>query len=163
VTKWLAKANDDVLSHCHCVHPIAAGPGQLDCPWCGCGWLISCVQCNKVFTFAEVVDVDRTYRDLCVADFRSKGFEFDEADVAHAAAWMADAVAPLALGEIVVYLDGVYFPLDERDVMFAGVFAAHDLPRLPHAEAVAAPALLVETLGNARYWIDRGLPDRNDE
>jgi hypothetical protein len=162
VTKWLAKANDDVLSHCRCDHAIAAGPGQLDCPWCGCGWLISCVHCRKAFTFAEVVDVDRTYRELCTADFGSKGIELDEADLNDAAAWMADAVASLRLGEIVVYLDGVYFPLEERDVQFDGAFAAHDLPRLPHAEAIARPGVLLEKLGDKRYWYDREHPHRGD-
>jgi hypothetical protein len=163
MAKWLAKANDDVLSHCRCAHAIAAGPTQLDCPWCGCGWLISCVQCRKAFTFAEVVEVDRTYRDLCAADFRSQGIEIDEGELIDAAGWMADAVAPLQLGERVVYLDGVYFLVDECDVQFDGAFATHDLVRMPHAEALESSGVLNETLGKSRYWLERERPDRHDD
>lgn len=52
--KFFFKADDDVLSHCTCTDAPAQSSSQLDCPWCGCGWLISCATCGKAFTFAEV-------------------------------------------------------------------------------------------------------------
>ena len=55
MVKYIAKANNDVLSHCQCADTLAAGPAQLDCPWCGCGWLFSCIKCRKAFTFGRVV------------------------------------------------------------------------------------------------------------
>ncbi len=56
--KFLFKANDDVLSYCSCVGEPAMSTGQLDCPWCGCGWLISCAKCGKAFTYAVVRETD---------------------------------------------------------------------------------------------------------
>jgi hypothetical protein len=116
VTKYLAKANNDVLSFCTCEKPLAAGPSQLDCPWCGCGWLICCLDCGKAFVFAEVVDVDRTYDDIVGADFRRRGYDLPADEIEGLAQWMAEAMEPLHLGDVVVYLDGCYFPVHERDI-----------------------------------------------
>lgn len=76
---------------------------------------------------------------------------------------MAEAVASFRIGEIVVYLDGIYLPRFERDLQFDGAFAAHDLASLPHADAIATPGLLQERLGDSRYWSDRELPGRNSD
>jgi hypothetical protein len=52
---YLCKDNDDLISHCTCREALVAPPGQADCPWCGCGWLFSCLSCRKAFTFARAV------------------------------------------------------------------------------------------------------------
>jgi hypothetical protein len=46
---YLRKANDDFVSHCKCpkADSLISSPGQMDCPWCGCGWLFICSRCNK--------------------------------------------------------------------------------------------------------------------
>lgn len=160
MAKHLVKANDDVLSHCKCAASLAAGPGQLDCPWCGCGWLISCMDCRKAFTFARVTEVDMTYRDLAARDLAARGFDADEEDVAEWAKWLEEALAPLPIGAIVVYLDGHYLPVDARDIDIEGDFAAHQFAQLPHALALDDPSQLRATLGNTGYWLERELPDR---
>ena len=65
---YITKANDNVLSHCTCKGVIASGPAQMDCPWCGCGWLITCMNCRKAFTFARVIELDSTYEDIAAED-----------------------------------------------------------------------------------------------
>src|SRR5262249_18861030 len=52
---YLRKANNDLVSHCACAQAdaLVTAPSQMDCPWCGCGWLFICSRCRKAFTFAE--------------------------------------------------------------------------------------------------------------
>jgi hypothetical protein len=64
------------------------------------------------------------------------------------------------VGDIVVYLDGSYWTADSTEVAFDGLYASHNLERLPHAEALSDPAHLDRMLGNPRYWLDRERPDR---
>jgi len=163
MAKYLVKASNAVLSHCNCDAPLAAGPGQLDCPWCGCGWLISCIECRKAFTFATVVDVDLTYREIATRDLVNRGHDLAdvEDDIPGAAEWLEAAMAPLPLGATVVYLDGGYFVVDETDIEFEGWFARHRLARLPHAKALQEPALLDAEMGDKSYWLERELPDRD--
>lgn len=160
MAKWLAKANDSVISYCTCEHSLAAMPGQLDCPWCGCGWLISCAKCDKAFTYAQVVEVDRSYLDLARSEFGSDEVELSE--IEDLAGWMERAVEPFQFGDIIVYLDGAYLRVDEQDVRFEGWFAEHDLATLPHAGAITK-ADIDDVLGLPAYWFDRELPDRNDQ
>ncbi|RYG18110.1 hypothetical protein EON82_23035 [bacterium] len=162
MTKYIAKANNDVLSHCTCEGEIAAGPNQLDCPWCGCGWLISCMKCSKTFTFARVIDVDRTYEDIVAEDFARRGVEASDEEIDEGAEWMAEAFADLTVGDIVVYLDGAYFSLGTKNFVYDGWFAQHEFDQLPHAVALVSPAALRETLGDKEYWIERELVDEEE-
>jgi hypothetical protein len=159
-SKWLAKANDEVISYCACNHAVAATPGQLDCPWCGCGWLIPCAHCRKSFTYAQVVEFDRSYSDLARVNLADH--EAEESEIEDLASWMERAVARFRCGDVVVYLDGAYHHHAERDLRFEGWFAEHDLPVLPHAEARTRNDL-DGVLGKAAYWFDRELPDRSGE
>lgn len=159
VVKYITKANNDVLSHCQCTDQVAAGPAQLDCPWCGCGWLISCMKCRKAFTFARVVDVDRSYADIVREDFASRGSDVDEDEVRHGAEWMADAFADLTVGDTVVYLDGSYLLVGTTNFAYDGWHAQHDFDRLPHATALEQPDALRSTLGVRQYWDERELVD----
>ena len=68
---YLVKANDDLVSHCQCEQGIIAEPGQVGCPWCGCGWLFSCIKCRKAFTFATAVEIDKTWEELAREDLYS--------------------------------------------------------------------------------------------
>lgn len=45
-TIYLIKDNDDLCSHCACETAYITFPPQMDCPWCGCGWLFSCTACR---------------------------------------------------------------------------------------------------------------------
>jgi len=159
--KFLFKANDDVLSFCACEGQPAMSSGQLDCPWCGCGWMISCSKCTKSFTFAEVRETDIPLIELDRREAVARGLtDVSEQDIAEWAEGMADAFAGFEAGDIVVYLDGHYWHRDSVDIDFDGYFACHRLPRLPHVEALTDPPLLVRILGDVDYWIDRELPDR---
>jgi hypothetical protein len=162
MAKWIAKANDDVLSHCRCEAPLAGTPGQLDCPWCGCGWLISCAVCRRAFAYGRVVEIEQTTQQFIADDYARRGFKSVTADeIKQDAAFTEDMLAPFGVGEIVVYLDGLFVALHERDVSFTGIFAKHRLDTLPHAAALQTPATLRETLGDKRYWLDRERPDRD--
>lgn len=60
---YLRKANDGFVSHCKCdkADALISSPSQMDCPWCGCGWLFICSRCCKAFTFVEAVQVDESW------------------------------------------------------------------------------------------------------
>ena len=40
-TIYLEKDNDQLVSFCSCEPAYITYPPQLDCPWCGCGWLFT--------------------------------------------------------------------------------------------------------------------------
>jgi len=160
--KYIAKANNDGISHCACSAPLASAPGQLDCPWCGCGWLICCTECGKAFTYGKVVEVDATYEGLIRADYERRGFDdITDDEIQDEARMMADILAGFAIGETIIYLDGCYLPLAQAPIAFDGVFASHSFDRLPHADALQAPERLSAALGVKSYWLAREKPDRD--
>lgn len=160
-TKFFFKANNDVLSHCSCENVPAMSTGQLDCPWCGCGWMISCSKCTKSFVFAEVRETDLTLMELGRAEVRSRGLKnISDADIAEWAGGMRTTLDYFEVGDVVVYLDGNYWAVDAEKIDFDGYHAHHELDRLPHVEALADPASLNRILGDPQYWYDRELPDR---
>ncbi len=159
MVRYIAKANNDVISDCKCADALAAGPAQLDCPWCSCGWLLTCIKCRKDFTFGRVVDVDRSYASIVREDFTNRGEAASEDEVTDGAEWMAEALADLKIGDTVVYLDGSYLPLDTTNFAYDGWHAQHDFDRLPHAVALEHPNALRETLGVKSYWDERELVD----
>lgn len=126
---------------------------------CGCGYLIGCIKCRKTFTFARVVDVDRSYADIVREDFTARGAAFDDEDVENGAEWMAAALADTAVGDIVVYLDGAFLRLDTTNFAYDGWFAQHDFDQLPHAQALKQPTALQDTLGDKEYWLERELTE----
>ena len=163
VAKYLEKANNDTLSFCQCQTALASTPSQLDCPWCGCGYLISCTYCRKAFTYARVVEIDMTYDDLVAADRRRGGYGIDVEVVQDQADWLASVMQAFEIGDTVVYFDGYYLKLDAADLELEGLFANHSLDRLPHDRARTDPAILNDTLGNVEYWLKRERPDRDEE
>ncbi|MES3085052.1 hypothetical protein [Sphingomonas faeni] len=160
MAKYLEKANNETLSFCQCEHALASIPGQLDCPWCGCGYLIPCTYCRKSFTYARVVEIDLSYVEIVTADRARGGYDTAIDVVQSQADWLADVMQDFELGDIVVYFDGCYLKLGDDDIDLVGLFANHSLARLPHHEALSAPAALVATLGDVQYWLTRERPDR---
>ena len=159
--KFLFKANNDVLSFCECENEPAMSEGQLDCPWCGCGWMIACSKCSKSFVFAEVRETDIPLMELGWRDAAARGSKsVTQADIADWAEDMADLLDHFEVGDIVVYLDGGYFTVDSADVQFDGFYASHKLDRLPHAEALEDAGHLKAMLGDRQYWLDRELPEQ---
>lgn len=162
--KYLAKANDNVISHCKCEAPLASPPGQLDCPWCGCGWMICCTKCGKAFVFGKVVEADATYESLIRADYAQRGYSsVTDEEIQNDARMMEEMLAPFAVGETVIYLDGCYFSLGEAPIEFEGLYASHKLDRLPHAVAIEQPNYLRQILGDTAYWFERERPDRQQD
>jgi hypothetical protein len=160
--KFFFKANDDVLSHCTCVDPPAMSTGQLDCPWCGCGWLIPCAECGRSFTFAVVRETDTPLIEFArrEAERRGIGDHVTEEDMQEWAQGMAETLDVFDEGDIVVYLDGGYWTVDSTQIEFEGYFASHKFDVLPHAVALTNPPHLRRVLGDSKYWFDRELPDR---
>lgn len=159
--KFLFKANNDVLSHCACDGEPAMSTTQLDCPWCGCGWLFSCSKCKKAFTYAVVKETDLSLVELGRREVESRGLtgKVTEDDIAEWAEAMAADINRFDIGQVVVYLDGTYFPVDAKDVSFDGYFAHHEFSTLPHADALEHPDALSQAFSDPQYWIERELAD----
>jgi hypothetical protein len=134
--------------------------GQLDCPWCGCGWLICCCNCLSAFTFAEVREADISLVELARREMKSRGLPVGEDEIAEWAQAMSELLDCFEIGDLVVYLDGSYWKADSTNIEFTGDFATHKLDRLPHFEALTDPPHLEAVLGNKDYWLARERPDR---
>jgi hypothetical protein len=162
LAKFLFKANDSVLSFCRCIGEPAMSTGQLDCPWCGCGWLIACSKCLRPFTFAEVRETDVPIAELGWREAKARGLSSNvtEEKIAEWAEGMIEALDPFDIGDIVIYLDGSYWTVDSTNIEFTGYFAKHQLERLPHAEALADESRLRAILGDKNYWLEREDADR---
>ncbi len=129
---YLEKANNDFVSHCSCETAYVSFPGQLDCPWCGCGWLFTCMDCRKAFTFANAIEVEQSWEQLAVRDITSKGgHPPDEDDVGEWVEAMKALHAEVELGQEYVYIDGMYVPSSADKVEFEGWYASHELAYVP--------------------------------
>ena len=150
---YLRKANDDLLSHCDCGDGRITSSPQADCPWCGCGWLFTCIGCRKAFSFAVGVELDMTWEELARADLAGLGLpEISESDVEEwvddMQGWLADVVP----GREYACLDGVLWERDARDVEFEGIYASHRFDRLPHLDVLAGKSAVGDVLGSVEYW-----------
>jgi hypothetical protein len=157
--KTLVKANNDLISHCACAAPIAT-TGQADCPWCGCGWLFTCVDCRKAFTFAKVALTDTSPVDLVRRDLTALGLSAEEIDgdeLAAEAEWMTDELDRLNVGDICVFMDGNILSVAEADIEIEGWFAKHSFDVLPQVAALSDPSVLDKTLKSLDYWLEREL------
>ncbi|MFK7820241.1 MAG: hypothetical protein AB8G99_16080 [Planctomycetaceae bacterium] len=160
--KFFFKSNQQLISHCECDNEPAMSTCQMDCPWCGCGWLFSCSKCSKAFTFAEVRETDLSLEQIAKREASTRGIQdsIGDDDIADWVLNMSQIVGEFEVGDQVVYIDGEYLKSDAESVEFDGYFAAHKFEKLPHAEALATnPDLLDEILGQPSYWFDRELPD----
>lgn len=153
---WLKKSRTDVCCHCRCTSGIVGGPGQLDCPWCGCGWMFFCIKCRKGFTFARAVRIKRSLDDLAAQDWRAMfGSEPSKKQLAPWSEWFRDLAADLEEGEEYVYLDGIVFPTHAKKVRFTGLHSRHALRALPQVLALSRPVLIETTLADPVYWSSR--------
>jgi len=155
----IAKANNDVISWCECAKTTAAYPGQLDCPWCGCGWLFSCSRCHKSFTFGRMVKAEKPLAQYAEAEIKSRGWDIDDALVEDWVSYHEFLAGYLSAGQEVVYLDGNVFSTDTTDLEFKGWYAHHQLAQMPHSQRTAEA--LESILGDTAYWTERELPDRD--
>lgn len=155
---FLAKASDDLISHCKCPDTFIGAPAQMDCPWCGCGWLFVCPQCRKVFTFARAEKCELTWEQLAHRDLDGKyGRQPTQEDVDEWIGFMQMLTRGLQLGTDYVYIDGWIFPTTETPLIFDGMHARHELAGVPQIAALSDRQSLAQTLGNRRYWDERKL------
>ena len=157
---YLKKANDDVISFCSCVDGRVTFPAQLDCPWCGCGWLFSCVTCRKAFTFAEGVQLEATWEEIAREDIRKRWEEEPtDDDVASWVESMKELLSGVRPGGRYVIIDGSVIAADSQGITFDGWHSHHDFASLPQIEALSDKSVLDEKLSNREYWQSTALPE----
>ncbi len=157
---YLVKANDDVISHCKCERTLIGAPAQMDCPWCGCGWLFLCPKCRKAFTFARAEEVDLTWEQLAHNDLDGKwGRNPSLQEVEQWIGFMKILLKDIEAGKQYAYIDGWVFSTERQDLRFEGWHARHELALVPQAAAVKDRALLDQTLGSEEYWHARAIQE----
>ena len=155
---FLAKGNNNLVSHCKCENPFISAPGQMNCPWCGCGWLFICPKCRKAFTFARATRCNMTREQLAHYDLDGKyGKQPTREDIAEWIGFMKMFTKDIQLGEEYAYLDGYAIPVSERNLQFDGIHALHDLEVVPQTAALQDRKWIENTIGNKNYWNDRKL------
>ena len=156
---YLTKSNNDFISHCNCEDVLIAYPGQMDCPWCGCGWLFSCGECRKAFTFATCIETDVPWEELARRDIISyrknnpKDPDADEIQI-----WiegMQSLLEGIEPGVEYVWFDGVVVPTDVAGLEYEGWYASHNLDFIPQKLALQDDAVSKDILENPEYWRSR--------
>ena len=159
---YLKKASDDVISHCSCGDGRITFPAQMDCPWCGCGWLFSCLTCRKAFTFAEGVELATTWEELARED--ENGRFHKEPSAEQIREWveaMKEILDGVMVGKRYAILDGTVFPADSKAIEFNGWHAHHRFDVLPQRKALHDRSVLEQTLASRHYWQENALPEED--
>lgn len=156
-TLWLVKDNNQFVSWCKCQNAPISRPNQMDCPWCGCGWLHSCLNCRKSFTFARAVLMEEKIQDLArrdVAIWRPK-LDLDSADGKESIRAWTDEMQQLSrevkLGSTYVYFDGHLIPADANGMAISGMHKTHNLEFVPQVRALTDPSARA-MLESVPYW-----------
>ena len=122
--------------------------------------LDSVSKCRKSFTFAEVRETDISLKKL--AEIDCEGYygnsNFSEEEIDNWVAQMEYHLEPLKVGDTVVYLDGHYIPIQTENVEIEGIYADHDIEKLPHVIAENADELR-SILSDSTYWLERAVED----
>lgn len=151
---FLVKDSDDLISWCRCEVGIAGSPGQLDCPWCGCGWLFTCVFCRKAFTFARAATLDHTYESLGRADLEGRwGRSPSDKDLAAWVDFMTRHLARLVRDQRYVYLDANYLRVADFPAEIDGMYARHAFDEAPQLTAMRDKSVFENVLANRDYWV----------
>jgi len=165
---YLTRASAEGVCFCSCPEALAVPPGvgQMACPWCGCGWLFSCVLCRKAFTFARVIETDLT--PLMLIDLDRLGYNRSRlAGPPNPALWALDQeidrrrrdvfesnhLRHLVVGEEYVYLDGLVLPAcpgPNVEIHAVGIYGNHHR-ELPQAVHRASPEAMRRALDRP-YW-----------
>ena len=131
----------------------------MDCPWCGCGWLFTCVTCRKAFAFAEGVEVDSTWEEIARQDLGGWSENPSSQDIKDWVEVMRELLADVEPHRQYVYLDGQIIPADVTKFVFDGWYAHHEFNSLPHVAAMNDKTLVEKLLANPDYWICNALAD----
>lgn len=150
---YLKKYNDDLISHCKCETAIAAYPPQMNCPWCGCGWLLTCIECRKAFTFAVGVELDTTWEELAKKDIGKRNhIEATQEDISSWVDSMKQILEDIEVGKSYVCLDGCIIPIDSKSVNIEGWMSKHEFDFVPHVKALEDRSIIDKYLSNSEYW-----------
>ena len=150
---YLQKYNDDLISHCKCETAIAAYPPQMNCPWCGCGWLLTCIECRKAFTFAVAVELNTTWEDLAKKDIEQRNHcVASDEDIFNWVESMKEIFADIELGKSYVCLDGYIIPTDAKQVDIEGWMSEHKFDFVPQVKALKDRSVIDNYLSNSEYW-----------
>jgi hypothetical protein len=150
---YLKKANNDFVSNCKCNDGRITYPPQMDCPWCGCGWLYTCISCRQAFSFAVGVELETTLEELATTDW--KGWGLQRVSKKNIASWVKDMkrlLADVKPGKIYACLDGKLIEKNARNIEFDGIYASHKFDRLPHTEALKDRGIEKRVLASTDYW-----------
>ncbi len=162
-TLYLERLNDEFVCWCKCERSLVSTPAQADCPWCGCGWLFTCITCGKAFTFARAVRVPETLDELVGRDLRTKyGEPPSDELLSNGVEWMEFLLQDVVPGQVYVYFDGLYVNADAPHVRHEGIYAEHDLPYVPQVRAMEDPQADARVLSDIGYWKKRRI-ERPDE
>lgn len=152
---YLRKANDDLVSHCKCdkVDALITTPGQMDCPWCGCGWLFICGRCLKAFTFAEGVEIDESWEETGDRTIRAHYRRDPEpGEVEEWVGFMKILLKEVQVGGKYVYFDGYVISATADGLAIEGWHSHHDLGFVPQVAAIHDPAVRDGLLSSREYW-----------
>jgi hypothetical protein len=162
---YLKKASDELVSHCTCDDAPITFPPQMDCPWCGCGWLFCCANCRKAFTFAVAVELHESWEATAMRDLgnRAPDFKPTEDDIAAWVEAMQELCSELEVGQEYVYLDGWFIPRNSEGIEVEGMHSYHELDCVPQVVALQDKAIVEEVLSNQEYWTKNEVPQDEDE
>lgn len=153
-TKYLVKAGEEFVCHCKCEKALVSNPTlvQMDCPWCGCGWLFCCMDCGKPFSFARVELVDSSLEELAKRNLIAFGVEATTEAVVAWVELMRMLTENLDVGQELVYLDGTLVPVTESDFEFEGIHKTHRFHNVPHLDVLNGRTTVDQVLGSLDYW-----------
>ena len=162
---YLKKASNELVCHCTCYNAPITFPPQMDCPWCGCGWLFCCANCRKAFTFAVAVEMDESWEVTALRDLNGRGPNFKPTadDVADWVEAMQEMCSELEPGQQYVYLDGWFIPRDTEEILIEGMHSYHELDGVPQVMALEDKSVIADVLGNEDYWAENEVPPDDDE
>lgn len=150
---YLKKANSDLIDFCDCDDGLIRSPGQMECPWCGCGWLFTSITCRKAFTFAVAVELETGWQDLAKRDLQGFGVKDpSKKDINDWITPMKQMLENVKLGQIYAYIDGCVFQKNSTNIKFEGLYARHKFTQLPHTKALSKPLVEKQVLSNPTYW-----------
>jgi hypothetical protein len=157
---YLKKDNPDLICHCKCPTALVTFPVQLGCPWCGCGWTFSCIECRRAFTFAVGVEVSESWEELARRDLVGFGIIKPSREaIKERAEAMKELLADVEIGGKYVYFDGAIIPVDATGIEFEGLHSQHDLKFVPQVKALFDRSIFDDVLTNVAYWEENAVSD----
>lgn len=162
---YLQKANDDLVSHCNCsaADALISFPGQMDCPWCGCGWLFICGRCHKAFAFAKGIELNEPWEVTAERAIRaSYDRDPEPGEVEEWVEFMQVLLEEVEPGEEYVYFDGYVLPASAAGLEIEGWHSWHNMDFVPQVAALSDPSIIQNVLCSEEYWQSRRIDDEEE-